>query len=120
MEYAGGAIAPGLRMMAEALYRGTAKLPPVSVDEPKSPIGTTTEDSIRSGVYFGYVGLVKGILEKLLNELDTKPVIIGTGGFAGVAAKHVSMINTIDDSLTLDGLRRLADAQNVEPHQATL
>lgn len=108
-EYAGGAIAPGIRLMAEALHLKTSKLPLVSVERPASPIGSTTEDSIRSGIYHGYTGLVEGILSRIIEQLGERPKVVATGGFSKTIAGETTMIDTIDETLTLDGIRLLAE-----------
>jgi type III pantothenate kinase len=108
-EYLGGAIAPGMRTMAEALHLKTSKLPLVAVEKPASSIGSTTEDSIRSGVFYGYIGLVEGVLRQIFEQLGEIPKVVGTGGFVKTVAIESSMIDILDDDLTLDGIRMLAE-----------
>ena len=111
-EHLGGAIAPGLRAMAESLHLKTSKLPLVSIEKPQSPLGTTTETSIRSGVYYGYIGLVEGILTRIFEDLGEKPRVIGTGGFVKTVAAESGMIDIVDEDLTLQGVRLIADRRS--------
>lgn len=112
MHYIGGAIAPGMRTLAEALHIKTSKLPNVAVvEEPAAAIGQTTEDSIKSGVFHGYVGMVEGVLERIFEELGDEAKVVGTGGFAKTVAGKSSMIDLVDEDLTLDGVRMLAERQ---------
>ncbi|HTZ56687.1 MAG TPA: type III pantothenate kinase [Acidobacteriaceae bacterium] len=108
-EYLGGVIAPGLAISADALFARAAKLSRVDVKKPAKVIGTNTVAHIQSGLYYGYIGLVDGILERMLNEIRTPdspvPRIIATGGLARLIVGDSRFIETIDDMLTLDGLR---------------
>ncbi len=107
-EYLGGVIAPGLHISADALYRNTSKLPRVPVVEPPSVVGKSTVESIQSGLVYGYVCLVDGLLERTMKELnfgDCK--VFATGGLAGLIAKNSKYIDEVDDFLTLKGLRLL-------------
>ena len=103
-EYLGGAIAPGLGISADALFSRAARLGRVDVKKPVKVIGTNTVTHIQSGLYYGYVGLVDGILERIVDELGTPPVVIATGGLARLIATESRFITEIDDMLTLDGL----------------
>jgi len=104
-EYLGGAIAPGLGISAEALYSRTARLSRVDIKRPAKAICTNTVTCLQSGLYFGYIGLVDGILERIVAELDQKPtVILGTGGLAKQIAADSRFITETDEMLTLDGL----------------
>jgi len=97
-------IAPGIGISAEALYIRTARLPRVDIRKPSRIIGTNTVSSVQAGLYYGYVGLVDGILERLLAELgDAK--VVATGGLASLMAGGSKFISAVDDLLTLDGLR---------------
>ncbi len=107
-EYLGGTISPGMRTLAEALQVKTSKLPLVTIEKPETVIGSNTEGSIKSGVFYGYMGLVEGILERMFDELGEKPSVVATGGFAGVVAENSKLIDVVDESLTLDGLFLLA------------
>ncbi len=108
-EYLGGVIAPGMKLLADALHHKTAQLPTVAIERPDRVIGNTTEASIKSGVFYGYVGLVDGLLERILSEIETSPQVIATGGFASLIASESRLVTTVDENLTLEGLRRLAD-----------
>jgi type III pantothenate kinase len=104
-EYLGGAIAPGVRVAAEALFQRTAKLPRIDLQRPKKAIGTNTVDSMRSGILFGYVGLVEGMVARFRRELGPEMRVIATGGLAGVIAEETRVIEVVDIWLTLKGLR---------------
>ncbi len=112
-EYIGGVIAPGLGISADALFSRTAKLARVDIKRPSRVIGTNTVAHLQSGLFYGYTGLVDGILERILGELETthpdspKPRIIATGGLAHMLQEDSRYITTIDQMLTLDGLRLL-------------
>jgi len=103
-EYLGGAIAPGLGLSAEALFSRAARLTRVDIKRPAKVIGTNTVTHLQSGLYFGYIGLVDGILERIEAELGQKPRVIATGGLARQIAEDSRFITEIDDMLTLDGL----------------
>lgn len=104
--YLGGAIAPGPGVTADALSLATAKLPQVALSPPPRVIGKGTVDSIQSGVFYGYLGLVEGVTRRILGELGEAPVI-ATGGFAHLIAAHTDVIQHVDDDLTLEGLEML-------------
>ena len=106
-EYLGGAIAPGVRLAADALFRGTAKLPRVDLQRPAHAIGTNTVDSMRSGILFGYVGLVEGMVARFRLELGPVMRVIGTGGLASVIAQETRVLEIVDPWLTLKGLRMI-------------
>ena len=106
-EYLGGAIAPGMNTLAQALHLKTSKLPQVAIEKPESVIGNTTVDSIRSGVFYGYLGLVEGIVRRMFDELGDTPKVVATGGFARVIAENCNFIDTVEENLMLDGLRIL-------------
>ncbi len=103
-EYIGGAIAPGLGLSAEALFTRAARLSRVDIKRPAKVIGTNTVNHLQSGLYYGYIGLVDGILERMVAELGKQPRIIATGGLARQIAEDSRFIAEIDDMLTLDGL----------------
>lgn len=104
-EYLGGAIAPGIQISAEALYLRTARLPRIEVRKPKSAIGRTTVSSMQSGLYFGYIGLVRNIIAGISSELPSKPKVIATGGLAGLLAGDIPEIEYHEPDLVLQGLR---------------
>jgi type III pantothenate kinase len=103
-EYMGGVIAPGISISAEALFARTARLPRVDIKRPPHVIGSNTVHSLQSGLFHGYVGLVDGILERLLAELGPARVI-ATGAMAHFIAGGSRFLSEIDDALTLTGLR---------------
>lgn len=107
-EYLGGVIAPGIGISAEALFMRTARLPRVDIRKTNNVIGTNTVNSVQSGLYYGYLGLVDGILERLLEELGGANVV-ATGGLASLIGTGSKYIETVDDLLTLDGLRIIWD-----------
>ncbi|MGC4015727.1 MAG: type III pantothenate kinase [Luteolibacter sp.] len=106
----GGVIAPGLGSMNEYLPRRTALLPMVELAEPPSAIGKSTVHAMQAGAVYGYRGMVKEILAKLLEELPGDPAIIATGGDAALIAAGVPEIQEVDADVTLDGLRYVAAA----------
>jgi len=108
-EFLGGAIAPGLVISAEALFNRTAQLPRVEIVKPEKAIGSSTKLSMQSGIYYGYGGLVDGLLERIIYELDDSPRVIATGGLAKLVAGTSRLIDRIDSILTLEGLRLLHD-----------
>ena len=106
--FLGGAIAPGLGVSADALFARAARLGRVDLRRPARAIGTNTVTNLQSGLFFGYLGLVDGILERMLAELASdsiKPVVLATGGLAGLIAPESRFITEVDDMLTLQGLR---------------
>jgi type III pantothenate kinase len=103
-EYLGGVIAPGIGISAEALFVHTARLPRVDIKRPPHVIGSNTVHSLQSGLFYGYAGLVDGILERVLSELGPARVI-ATGGMAQFIAGGSRFLSEIDDALTLTGLR---------------
>lgn len=104
-EYLGGAIAPGIRVAAEALFQRTAKLPRIDLQRPQHAIGTNTVEAMRSGILFGYVGLVEGMVARFRVELGPDMRVIATGGLAEVIARETKVIESVDPWLTLKGLR---------------
>ncbi len=122
-EYLGGVIAPGLQISAEALFSRAARLSRVDIKKPAKVVGTNTIAHMQSGLYYGYIGLVDGILERMLNESrgpdsasgdpPPHPKIIATGGLARLIVDDSRFIDTIDDMLTLDGLRLIYERNRV-------
>jgi type III pantothenate kinase len=107
-EYGGGVIAPGIVISAEALYERAAKLPRIDIQKPASVIGTSTIGSMQSGLYYGYVALVDGIITRMKKELGPNTRVIGTGGQAPFIAQDTKLIETVDPNITLDGLKLVA------------
>ena len=103
-EYLGGAIAPGLRISAEALYARTAKLPKVELARPKSAIGRDTVASMQAGLVFGYAGLVDELVRRIQQELGRDCFVVATGGLAGLIAPESHSIREVRPHLTLEGL----------------
>ncbi len=103
--YLGGAIAPGMRIASEALFARTAKLPKTDIVRPPSAIGRNTTHAIQSGMFFGYVGLVEGIVTRFKEELGPKTRVIGTGGGVDLIASGTKIIEVVAPWLTLEGIR---------------
>jgi len=108
-EYLGGCIAPGIRISANALFSHAAKLPRVEVDKPPRTIGRNTVHSMQSGIVYGYVGLVDGLVDRIRDEMGTEITVIATGGLAPLLTPESRSIDDFDEFLTLDGLRILWD-----------
>ncbi|MFY9856143.1 MAG: type III pantothenate kinase [Terracidiphilus sp.] len=103
-EYLGGSIAPGLGISADALFSHAARLGRIDIKRPAKVIGTNTVTHLQSGLYYGYIGLVDGILERIVAELGAPAKVIATGGLARQISEDSRYIAEIDDMLTLDGL----------------
>lgn len=103
----GGLIAPGMATMAKALNLNTARLPEVEIKKPSSVIADTTVGSIRSGVFYGQVAMVEGLVKRMSSELEQKPNVVATGGFAQMIADETGVIDKVDENLLLDGLNML-------------
>lgn len=108
-EYAGGVIAPGLSIAAEALFARAARLPRVDIRRPPQVIGTNTVVNMQSGIYFGYLGLVDGILTRIKREVRGLKRVIATGGLATLFENDSEHIDEIDPELTLKGLKIIYD-----------
>jgi type III pantothenate kinase len=104
-EFLGGAIAPGLGISAEALFARAARLPRIDIRKPAKVIGTGTVDNLQIGLYYGYIGLVDGILARMIAELGPDTRTIATGGLARLIAGDSKYISQVDEMLTLTGLR---------------
>lgn len=110
-EYLGGVITPGITISSDALFARTARLPRVEIKRPSSVIGSSTVGSMQSGLYYGYAGLVDGILKRMREELGEGVRVIATGGLAPLIATGSDYIEEIDDTLTLEGLRLVYERQ---------
>jgi type III pantothenate kinase len=106
-EYLGGVIAPGLGISAEALFRRAARLHRVSVRRPAKVIGRNTEHSTQAGLFFGYAGLVEGLVRRIRAELGIEAPVVATGGLSSTLASELTFLSAVDPNLTLDGLRLL-------------
>ncbi|MEM7049721.1 MAG: type III pantothenate kinase [Acidobacteriota bacterium] len=106
-EYTGGIITPGISISAEALFAQASRLYRVDVRRPDQLVGRTTAGAMQSGIYYGYIGLVDGILERLLREVPGPPKIVATGGQAELIAGGSRYIETVDQRLTLLGLQQI-------------
>ncbi|HZU10162.1 MAG TPA: type III pantothenate kinase [Pseudacidobacterium sp.] len=118
-EFLGGAIAPGLNVSAEALFARAARLPRVEIKRPAKIIGTNTVDNLQIGLFYGHIGLVDYILERMVAKLGEGTRCIATGGLAHLIASESKFITEIDDMLTLDGLRIIYDrnrSAKAHPH----
>ena len=103
--YVGGIIAPGPNLSIEALHLAAAKLPRVDIRPTDKAIGRNTVDAMQSGVFWGYVGLIEGLLRRVTAELAAKPMVIATGGLGRLFHEHIDAIDHYDPDLTLSGLR---------------
>ena len=108
-EYIGGAIAPGLQTGAEALFARTAMLPRVNLTRPSKAIGTNTIAAMQSGIVFGYVGLIEGMISRIQKELPEKARVILTGGYTDIFAKETGVIDVVNPNLIFQGLRMVYD-----------
>lgn len=113
-DYLGGSIAPGLGISSEALFSRTAKLPRVELVKPKSVIGKNTINSMQSGLFFGYIGLVENLITRIKEEMNCQPQVVATGGLAELIAGETKMINQINPYLTLEGLRLIYELNGGE------
>ena len=107
-QYVGGVITPGIMISSDALFERTAKLPRVDIRRPQKVIGSSTITAMQSGLYHGFVGLVDGVLRKMIEEIGSEPRaprVIATGGLASLIATGSEFIELVDDTLTLEGLR---------------
>lgn len=112
-ELVGVVIAPGIKTSLEGLVSKTAQLPMVELDAPKTVIGKNTKHCMQSGIIFGFAGLVDNILRKIKRELGVDELkVVATGGLGEIIAKEVKTINTVDRTLTLDGLRLIYELNN--------
>ena len=110
-EYLGGAITAGIGISMEALFSRAAKLPKVELLAPNQVVGRTTEDAMRAGLVYGYADLVDGMIARVAREMGSTPediFVVATGGHAETICTHCRYVNTIDQMLTLEGLRLIA------------
>jgi len=103
-DYIGGVIAPGINLSLEALHRAAAKLPNIAIERPQFTIGKDTLSAMQSGIYFGYVGLIEGIVKRIKEEYGQDMLLIATGGLAPLFAKATPLIDQIEPNLIIDGL----------------
>ncbi|AXC15337.1 Pantothenate kinase type III, CoaX-like [Acidisarcina polymorpha] len=119
-EFLGGVIAPGLGISADALFSHAARLARVNIKKPAKAIGTNTVTNLQSGIFYGYIGLVDGILERVIDELratsNSAPKVIATGGLANLIADDSKYITGVDHLLTLDGLRLIYQRNLTQKH----
>jgi len=102
--YLGGVIAPGIESAATVLHHKAAKLPKIELHFPSKVIGDNTEESMQSGIMFGSVQMIEGIVELISKELGKNPKVIATGGLAGLISEHTTIIDFVDDNLNLEGI----------------
>ena len=108
--YLGGVIAPGINLSVEALHRAAARLPRIGIGRPQAAIGRNTISAMQSGIFWGYVGMIEGIVTRIRNEADfPRMKVIATGGLAPLLAEGTTLIERIDPDITLEGLRLLAE-----------
>ena len=103
-QYIGGLIAPGISISTEALYSKAAKLPRIEISKPPQLLGSNTVHAMQSGIYYGYISQVDGIVERIKSESKQKPIVIATGGLAELIADQSETIEHVDRFLTLNGL----------------
>jgi type III pantothenate kinase len=106
-DYVGGAISPGIGIANDALALRCAKLPKVLLGKPKRATAKTTKEAIQSGVFYGYIGLVEGMIARFKKEMRGKPLVVATGGLAPLISKATKMIDKVEPNLTLQGLQIL-------------
>jgi type III pantothenate kinase len=116
-DYMGGVIAPGVGISAEALFRVASKLPRVEITKPPTVIGKNTVAAMQSGLFYGYVALVEGIIDRMKKELRSDPLVIATGGLARRISAESSKIHVIDENLTLEGLRIIYERNQSPGHE---
>ena len=113
-DYLGGAIAPGIAIATEALFTRTAMLPRIELVRPKQVIGRSTISAMQSGIVFGYIGLIEGMVQRIEQELGSKTKVIATGGYAQLLAEETPAIDIVNSDLTLVGLRLIYEMNETE------
>lgn len=103
-EYMGGCIAPGIGISSEALYTRASKLPRIELSRPKNIVTKDTISGMQAGLIFGFAGLVDGIIDRMKAEIQAEPLVVATGGLAGIVAAETKNVKIVDDTLTLEGL----------------
>lgn len=106
-EYAGGVISPGIQISLEALFSRASKLPKVEISRPEHVVGRNTVAAMQSGIYWGYVGLIDGVVRRIIDESGTEPAVLATGGLASLIAGESATITRVEPFLTLLGLKLL-------------
>ncbi|MBV1798306.1 type III pantothenate kinase [Siccirubricoccus sp. G192] len=107
--YLGGVIAPGVNLSLEALHQAAARLPRIGIGRPQAVVGRDTVAAMQSGIYWGYVGMIEGIIGRIRGEQEAALKVIATGGLAPLFAEGTAVIDRIDPDITLEGLRLLAE-----------
>ncbi len=111
-DYIGGAIAPGINIASEALFSRTAALPRIELVRPRDVIGRNTVSAMQSGIIFGYIDLIEGMIKRIEQELATKAKVVATGGQVYPFAEEIGAIDVVDPNLTLKGLRLIYEMNN--------
>ncbi len=112
--YCGGAISPGINLSLEALHMAAAKLPRVAIGRPRQVIGRATVPAMQSGIFWGYVGLIEGLVKRIKEEFGSEMLVVATGGLAPLFAEATKVINALDADLTLRGLLEI-NRRNAPP-----
>ncbi len=107
LEYLGGIISPGINTLASALFEKTSKLPQIEIEKPNEILGNSTRGSIQSGIYYGYIGMVDGIIERITNVYGKQAAVISTGGFAELIEGESEFVKIVEPNLLLEGLNGL-------------
>ncbi|MDO6451335.1 type III pantothenate kinase [Oceanobacillus profundus] len=113
-EYSGGIITPGIKISMEALYNKASKLPKIEIQAPDQVVGTSTVEAMTAGVFYGYVGEVDGLVNRIKQEKNVEPKVIATGGLAKLIANGATTIDKVDSQLTLKGLYLIYQRLNLK------